>query len=74
MKVVKKEQDDNFIKSALKIILRNIQLLENVFVGDNVYYLMIPVYNEKDKLFTLKVHLIFMKLQKIIYYQIMINF
>ena len=46
----KKRADDNFIKSALKIILRNqYQLLENVFVGDNVYLFDDPIYNEKDQ-------------------------
>ena len=46
----KKRADDDFIKSALKIILRNqYKLLENVFVGDNVYLFDDPVYNEKDQ-------------------------
>jgi hypothetical protein len=46
----KKRADDNFIKRALKIILRNqYQLLENVFVGDNVYLFDDPIYNEKDQ-------------------------
>lgn len=46
----KKRADDNFIKSALKIILRNqYKLLENVFVGDNVYLFDDPIYNEKDQ-------------------------
>ena len=46
----KKRADDSFIKSALKIILRNqYQLLENVFVGDNVYLFDDPIYNEKDQ-------------------------
>lgn len=46
----KKRADDNFIKRALKIILRNqYQLLENVFVGDTIYLFDDPIYNEKDK-------------------------
>lgn len=45
----KKIADDDFVKRALKIILRDqYELLENVFVGDSIYLFDKPIYDEKN--------------------------
>lgn len=42
--------DEDFVKRALKIILRDqYELLENVFVGDSIYLFDKPIYDEKNK-------------------------